>query len=115
MSMNALSRVLIAMLCALFLQGCGFLAPVFGPVYQTSTSSVDQAEDIGFIRFTNLTSDHRIFVDGTSVGSGNEFDAERVLAVSPGAHLVEILEGGNRVFHRKVFIGTGSTRNVALQ
>ena len=71
------------------LTGCGLMAPVVGPVSQSSTSNVDQAKAEGYIRFVNATSQHEIFIDGTSIGSGEAYDAggtstQGVLAVSPG-------------------------------
>ena len=104
----------------IFFPGCGFLAPVFGPWYQTSTSNVDQAKDEGYIHFTNVTGDHQIFVDGKSVGSGEAFDGSQtivqgILAVPPGTHLVEISKGGSLLLKKKVFIGTGSTRSITIQ
>ncbi len=97
------------------LSGCGLLAPVLGPVYETSTSTVDQAKDEGYIQFTNTTSDHRIFLDGKPVGTGTDYASGRVLAVPPGPHLVEITQGGTIVLHQKVFIGAGSTRAIELK
>lgn len=97
------------------LSGCGLLAPVLGPVYETSTSTVDQAKDEGYIQFTNATSDHRIFLDGKPVGTGTDYASGRVLAVPPGPHLVEITQGGTIVLHQKVFIGAGSTRAIELK
>jgi hypothetical protein len=102
-------------LCVLLLSSCGFLAPVFGPVHETSTSNVDQAKDEGYIKFVNTTGDHRIFVDGRSVGAGDDYSSSRVLAVAPGPHLVEITMGGNTVLSQKVFIGTGSTRAIEVK
>lgn len=95
--------------------GCGFLAPVFGPVHETSTSNVDQSKDEGYIRFTNTTSDHRIFVDGKPIGAGDDYSSSRVLAVPSGPHLVEITQGSTTVLSQKVFIGTGSTRSIEIQ
>lgn len=99
----------------LLLSGCGLLAPVVGPVYETTTSTVDQAKDEGYIQFTNTTSDHRILLDGKPVGSGADYPPGKVLAVPPGPHLVEITRGGATVLHQKVFIGAGSTRAIELK
>ena len=94
---------------------CGFLAPVFGPVYETSTSTVDQAKDEGYIRFTNVTGDHRIFLDGKFVGTGGDYGSGRVLAVPSGPHVVEIAQGNAIVLQQKVCIGAGSTRAIDLK
>jgi hypothetical protein len=109
------SRRVLAVACLLLLSGCGFLAPVLGPVYETSTSTVDQTKDEGYIQFTNTTSDHQIFLDGKPVGTGTDYSSGRVLAVPPGPHLVEITQGGAIVLHQKVFIGAGSTRAIELK
>lgn len=101
--------------CVLMLSGCGLLAPVFGPVHETSTTNVDQAQDAGYIKFVNTTSGHRIFVDGKSVGAGDEYSSSKVLAVPPGPHLVEITQGGNTILSQKVFIGTGATRAIEVR
>ena len=99
----------------LIFSGCGFLAPIFGPVYQTSDSHVDQGKDQGYIRFTNSTSEHSIYVDGQLVGSGDRFGPEQVLGVAPGTHVVEVLQEGSPILTRKVFIGTGSTQTIDIQ
>ena len=98
-----------------FFQGCGLLAPIFGPVYQTTSSHVDQGKDQGYIRFTNTTSHHRVFVDGVLVGSGDAYGPEKLLGVPPGTHLVEIMENGSVIVKQKVFIGTGSTRTIEIR
>jgi hypothetical protein len=108
-------RTLVLALAVIFLSGCGLLAPVFGPVHETSTSNVDQAKDEGYIQFTNTTSQHRIFVDGRAVGTGNDFSSDKVLAVPPGPHLVEITSGSTTVLSQKVFIGAGSTRAIEVR
>jgi hypothetical protein len=99
----------------LVISGCGFLAPVFGPVHQTSTDHTDQAKDEGYIQFLNTTSDHRIFLDGKPIGSGDDYSNSRVLAVPPGPHMVEVMQGTSTVLSQKVFIGTGSTRAVEVK
>jgi hypothetical protein len=98
---------------------CGLMAPVVGPVYQSSTSNVDQGKAEGYIRFVNATSEHEIFIDGTSIGSGEAYDSggtstQGVLAVSPGTHLVEIMKGSQVLYQRKVFLGTGVTRSITI-
>lgn len=108
-------RRVLAVACLFLLSGCGFLAPVLGPVYETSTSTVDQAKDQGYIQFTNTTSDHRIFLDGKPIGTGTDYSSGKLLAVPPGPHLVEITQGGTIVLHQKVFIGAGSTRAIELK
>lgn len=100
---------------SLLLPGCGLLAPVLGPVYETSTSTVDQARDEGYIRFTNATADHRIFLDGTFVGTGSDYTSDRVLAVPSGPHVVEIAQGNTIVLQQKVFIGAGATRAIDVR
>lgn len=104
-----------ALLSFLLISGCGLLAPVLGPVSETSTSAVDQAKDEGYIRFTNVTAEHRIFLDGKFIGTGNDYAPGRVLAVPSGPHVVEIAQGNAIVLHQKVFIGTGATRAIDLQ
>lgn len=110
-------RLLLALVLPSFLliPGCGLLAPVLGPVYETSTSTVDQAKDEGYIRFTNVTADHRIFLDGKFIGTGNDYGSGRVLAVPSGPHVVEIAQGNAIILHQKVFIGAGATRAIDLQ
>ncbi|GJL66386.1 MAG: hypothetical protein NPIRA05_13570 [Nitrospirales bacterium] len=105
--------VVILLGCLVF-SGCGLLAPVLGPVYQTSTSNVDQGKDQGFIRFANLAGDEMIYVDGNSVGTGEKFTPDALLALSPGTHTVEITHHNSSVYNRKVFIGTGSTKTIEL-
>ncbi len=98
-----------------FLPACGFLAPIIGPVYQTTSSNVDQEKDQGYLRFTNITSQHQIYLDGASIGSGEPYSSGDLLGVSPGTHLVEIMRDGNVELQQKVFIGTGSTRTIELK
>jgi len=115
MTKGMVNNQVILILVLLLASGCGLLAPVLGPVYQTSTSKVDQAKDQGYIRFTDLTEEHLIYVDGNSIGTGGKFTPDALLAVPPGSHMVEIVHGNSTVLKQKVFIGTGSTRTVALQ
>jgi hypothetical protein len=101
------------------LTGCGLMAPVVSPVSQSSTSNVDQGKAEGYIRFVNATSEHAIFIDGTSIGSGEAYDSggtstQGVLAVSPGTHLVEVMKGSQVLYQRKVFLGTGITRSITI-
>ena len=115
MSSRMLSTVCIAFGALMTVAGCGLLLPV----YQTSTSNVDQQKAEGYIRFVNATSEHEIFIDGTSIGSGEAYDSgatgtQGVLAVSPGTHLVEIKRGSQVLYQRKVFLGTGVTKSITI-
>ena len=98
-----------------FFSACGFLAPIFGPVYQTTSSKVDQEKDEGYLRFMNITSQHQIYLDGASIGSGELYSTGDLLGVSPGTHLLEVMKDGNVELKQKVFIGTGSTRTIELK
>ena len=109
------SWVISLVLWLLPLHGCGLFAPIFGPVYQDTTSNVDQAKDEGYIRFENLSSNHSVVVDMQLVGSGEGFRSRGVVAVSPGTHMVEIFRNGDLVKKEKVFVGTGSTHTVRIQ
>jgi hypothetical protein len=91
----------------IFLTGC--------PVYETTTTNVDQAQDSGHIQFLNATSAHRIFVDGKLVGTGDDYSSSKVLAVPPGPHSIVITQGDTTVLSQKVFIGVGSTRAVEIR
>ena len=118
MSSRILTLACIGLGALISLAGCGLMAPVVGPVYQSSTSNVDQGKAKGYIRFVNATSEHEIFIDGTSIGSGEAYDSgsttQGVLAVSPGTHLVEIMKGSQMLYQRKVFLGTGVTRSITI-
>ena len=119
MSSRLLSWAFISWVVLIPLTGCGLMAPVVDPVYQSSTSNVDQGKAEGYIRFVNATSEHEIFIDGTSIGSGEAYDSggtgtQGVLAVSPGTHLVEIMKGSQMLYQRKVFLGTGVTRSITI-
>lgn len=115
MSNRTLSLVLISLSFIIILMGCGLFAPIAGPVYESSTSNVDQGKSEGYIRFVNATSEHEIFIDGTSIGSGEAYDSTQgILVVSPGTHLVEVMKGSQVLYQRKVFLGTGVTRSVTI-
>ncbi len=119
MSSRILTLACIGLGALISLAGCGLMAPVVGPVYQSSTSNVDQGKAEGYIRFVNATSEHEIFIDGTSIGSGEAYDSgatgtQGVLAVSSGTHLVEIRRGSQMLYQRKVFLGTGVTRSITI-
>jgi len=58
MAKGMVNNPVILILVFFLSSGCGLLAPLFGPVYQTSTSNVDQAKDQGYIRFTDVTEEH---------------------------------------------------------
>ena len=119
MSSRILSLVCVALGALIPVAGCGVMAPVVGPVYESSTSNVDQGKAEGYIRFVNTTREHEIFIDGKSIGSGEAYDSgatgtQGVLAVSPGTHLVEIKRGSQILYQRKVFLGTGVTTSVTV-
>lgn len=110
---------LISLSFTIILTGCGLLAPVVGPVYESSTSNVDQGKAEGYIRFINVTGEHDIFIDGTSIGSGEAYDSrytstQGVLAVSPGTHLVEVMKGSQVLYQQKVFLATGVTKSITI-
>jgi hypothetical protein len=91
------------------------LGPSGCTLFRRSTSNVDQRPDEGYLQFTNGTREDRIFVDGKAVGTGDEFAADRLLAVTSGPHLVEIVRGGQVVRQERVYIGQGNTRKVAVR
>lgn len=97
---------------ALVLTACGLLAPIIGPVSETTTSNVDQSKDEGYIRFSNIAGHHEIFLDGNPIGIGRAYQGGGQLGVTPGTHEIEIREAGLVRFKQKVFIGTGSTRTI---
>lgn len=99
----------------LLVSGCGLFAPIFGPVSQTTTSNVDQNKDEGYLRFTNIGSQHEIFLDGAAIGNGGAYASGGQLGVSPGTHEIEIHEAGMIRLKQKVFIGTGSTRTIDVR
>jgi hypothetical protein len=99
----------------LLLPGCGLLAPIFGPVSQTTTSNVDQNKDEGYIRFTNIASQHEIFLDGAAIGTGASYQDGGQLGVAPGTHEIEIREAGMVRLRKKVYVGTGSTRTIDVR
>lgn len=99
----------------LLISGCGLFAPIFGPVSQETTSNVDQNKDEGYIRFSNISSQHEIFLDGTAIGTGDAYRSGGQLGVTPGTHEIEIREGGTTRFKQKVYVGTGSTRTVDVR
>ena len=99
----------------LLLPACGLFAPLFGPVSQTTTSNVDQNKDEGYIRFSNITSQQEIFLDGTAIGTGESYRSGGQLGVTPGTHEIEIREAGLVRLKQKVFIGTGSTRTIDIR
>ena len=113
MTLTSTLRSLIV-IGSLSLSGCGLFAPIFGPVSQTTTSNVDQNKDEGYIRFTNISGQDEILLDGTAIGSGEAFRSGGQLGVTPGPHEVEVRGGGMIRLKQKVFIGTGSTRTIDI-
>lgn len=109
------ARLGICIIGVFSLSGCGLFAPIFGPVSQTTTSNVDQNKDEGYIRFSNIGSQHEIFLDGAAVGTGDAYKSGGQLGVTPGTHEIEIREAGITRLKQKVFIGTGSTRMIDIR
>ena len=103
------------LLGAVFLSACGLFAAIFGPVSQTTTSNVDQGKDEGYIRFSNISGSHEIFLDGNAIGTGAAYRSGGQLGVTPGTHEIEVREAGLVRFKQKVFIGTGSTRTIDIR
>ena len=114
MGMN-ISRFIICLLGALFISGCGLFAPIFGPVSQETTSNVDQNKDEGYIRFSNISSQDEILLDGTSIGTGEAYRSGGQLGVTPGTHELEIRQGGSTRLKQKIYVGTGSTRTIDVR
>lgn len=101
-----------------------------------SSAHVDQAKDEGYIRFENVTALHQIYLDGKKVGTGNDLgnlqekyplsdsstdredyieeSPDQVLAVTPGTHVIEIMENNKLLLKRKIFIGTNSTKTISV-
>lgn len=105
-----------ALLLGLILSSsCMLLSPLFVDGTQTTTTNVDQNKDEGYIRFSNITSQHEIFLDGTGIGTGGAYQAGGQLGVMPGTHEIEIREAGLVRLKQKVFIGTGSTRTIDIR
>jgi len=86
-----------------------------GTYYRACLSDYKLECGSGYLRFTNITSQHQIYLDGASIGSGEAYSSGDLLGVSPGTHLVEIMRDGNVELQQKVFIGTGSTRTIELK
>jgi hypothetical protein len=114
--MSKRARLGILMACCLLpAAGCGLLAPVIGPVHETTKNSVSQANEDGYIQFAGTGGEQRVFLDGKFVGVGTDFSSGKPLAVSAGSHLVEIRRGEALVLRETVFIGAGATREVGLR
>lgn len=95
----------------------GLAALLLGPAgcFMRQTSNVDQAKNEGYVQFTGGTGEDRIFLDGREVGSGSDYSVDRLLAVTPGPHLVEVRRGGAVVRQERVYVGTGSTRRFVIR
>jgi hypothetical protein len=64
---------------------------------------------------TGAPADAVLYVDGLSMGRAAQFDGHpRVLAVLQGPHQVEVREGTTVLYHDKVFLSNGETRDVKL-
>jgi hypothetical protein len=64
---------------------------------------------------TGAPSDAVLYVDGLAMGRASQFDGHpRVLAVLKGPHQVEVREGSTVLYHDKVFLSNGETRDVKL-
>lgn len=64
---------------------------------------------------TGAPSDAVLYVDGLRMGEASQFDGRpRVLAVLQGPHDVEVREDSTVLYHEKLFLSSGETRNVKL-
>ena len=79
------------------------------------TSHVDQARNEGYVQFTGGTGEDQILLDGKPVGTGADYAHDRLLAVTPGPHLIEVVRGGSVIRQERVYIGTGSTRRFTIR
>lgn len=103
-----MTRPLLSLaLAALFLGGAG--------CFMRQTSNVDQAKNEGYVQFTGGTGEDQIFLDGKPVGDGSDYAVDRLLAVTPGPHLVEVRRGGSVIRQERVYVGTGSTRRFVIR
>lgn len=94
-------------IAALLLAGTG--------CFMRQTSNVDQARNEGYVQFTGGTGQDQIYLDGKPVGTGAEYATDRLLAVTPGSHLVEVVSAGAVIRQERVYIGTGSTRRFVIR
>lgn len=83
--------------------------------FMRQTSNVDQAKNEGYVQFTGGTGEDQIFLDGKAVGSGSDYSVDRLLAVTPGPHLVEVRHAGSVIRQERVYVGTGSTRRFTIR
>lgn len=112
------SRIVLWVVGALWLlplSGCGSLAPVVGPAQETPTRNASLGTQEGYLQFTNMTSDHWIFVDGKPIGIGNQFSSRKLYMVPAGSHVVEIIRGDVTVLQEQVLVVAASTREIALK
>jgi hypothetical protein len=55
-----------------------------------------------------------LFVDGIAFGAVEKYDAETPVEVLPGAHVVEIRQGGQILHREEIYAGTGSTVTISV-
>ncbi len=98
-------RLLLVVTLLLVTTGC----------FMRQTSNVDQTRNEGYVQFTGGTGEDQIRLDGKPVGTGADYATDRLLAVTPGPHLVEVVRGGTVIRQERVYIGTGSTRRFTIR
>ncbi len=99
---------------AVLLLVLGVLATASG-CFMRQTGNVDQVKNEGYVQFTGGQAQDQIYLDGKPVGTGSEYSTDRLLAVTPGPHLVEVVRGGSVVRQERVYVGTGSTRAFVIR
>ena len=97
-------RVLIVSVFALMLAAC-----VQTPT--RNTQLVDDRPGLAFELSSPTAENYELKVDGVSYGRvGQYLVGENRLRIINGSHLVELVNGGQTVFTKKVYLGSGSNR-----
>lgn len=97
-------RVLIVSVFVLMLAAC-----VQTPTRNTQV--VDDRPGLAFELSSPSAENYELKVDGVSYGRVGQYLAgENRLRIINGSHLVELVNGGQTVFTKKVYLGSGSNR-----
>ncbi len=97
-------RVLTVALFALILTAC-----VQTPTHNTQV--VDDRPGLAFELASPASETYELKVDGVSYGRVGQYIAgENRLLIINGSHVVELINNGQVVFTKKVYLGSGSNR-----
>lgn len=103
MMMKQLNRNIAAILMLLMLNACAL------PDTQVKTGAVRPS-----LLIQGAPPNAVLYVDGLAIGSADQYDGTKILAIEEGMHQVQIKQGELVLHAEKIVVSSGETRTVTM-